>query len=342
MLEQSLVVLAISLVFVALAGNPFIKWMQNRHVGQTVREEGPKTHYIKSGTPTFGGILFILPVIVLALYLAFFAPAPESVSVGILKSPLSLVLALYILASAAIGYADDYIKVRVSKKGLSAIQKTIPMFLITGLLVVYYLFFFPGGPILLIPFTEQAITIAGWWKLPYGILAFLYLYYIGNSVNFTDGVDGLLSTVSLPVLVTLAFLATKLAVPDTGGITLMAAALIGALLGYLLYNKYPARIFMGDTGSLAIGALIAGAALFMGIPWILLFAGVIYWVESITVMIQVAYFKKTGGKRIFRMTPIHHHFELGGWSENKIVLVFTAVTVLGCLISLLTLWRYLI
>ncbi len=341
MLKHFLIILIVSFLFVALAGKPFIAWLKKRRVGQTVREEGPKTHYVKSGTPTFGGILFTIPVVLLALYTAFFSHAPNAVSNGIINSSAALALGLYILLSAAIGYADDFVKVRISKKGLSAIQKTIPMFLITGLLVLYYLFLFPGGPVLLLPFVEKAVAVTGWWKLPYGILAFLYLYYIGNSVNFTDGVDGLLSTVSLPVLATLAFLGTKKVFFYSPWISYLAVALIGALLAYLLYNRHPAKIFMGDTGSLAIGALIAGTALFMGIPWILLFAGVIYWVESVTVMIQVAYFKKTGGKRIFRMTPIHHHFELGGWSENKIVLVFTAITVVGCIITLLTLWPYL-
>lgn len=327
-------------LFVALTGKPYIQWLKTRSAGQTVRDEGPKSHYVKSGTPTFGGVLFSLPLLLVGIYLAFMAPASES-AVSFLRSPASLALTLYILGSALIGYADDYVKVRITKKGLSAIQKTIPMFAITLLFVLYYLYLFPGGPVLLLPFVKSAVPIVGWWKLPYGIVAFLYLYYIGNSVNFTDGVDGLLSTVSLPVLLSLAFLVPRLMAPDTGGIVYMAAALMGGLLAYLIYNRHPAQIFMGDTGSLAIGALIAGAALLMGVPWILLFAGVIYWVESLTVIIQVAYFKKTGGKRIFRMTPIHHHFELGGWSENKIVLIFTLVSALGSLVGLLCLWPYL-
>lgn len=338
MFKLSLVAFILSFALVGLSGNPFISWLGKRRVGQTVREEGPKSHYVKSGTPTFGGILFTLPVLLFALYWTFFA---NTASADVLiKSPTALALALYILANAGIGFADDYIKVRISKKGLSAMQKTVPMFLAIALFVIYYLFFFPGGPVLLLPFSKVVWTISGWWKLPYGILAFLYLYYIGNSVNFTDGVDGLLSSVSIPVLLTLAVLSSRLMVPGTEMIYLLSGSLIGGLLAYLLFNRYPARIFMGDTGSLAIGALVAGAALFMGVPWILLFAGVIYWVESITVMIQVAYFKKTGGKRIFKMTPIHHHFELSGWSENKIVIVFSLVTVIGCLITIATLWPY--
>lgn len=340
MVEQSLYAFVISFAFVAVLGNPFIKWLSTNRVGQTVREEGPKSHYIKSGTPTFGGILFTIPLVVASLLLALVIVDPSSMSVGILKSPVALVLGLYILGNAAVGCADDYIKVRVSKKGLSAMQKTVPMFLIILLFVAYYLFLFPDGPVMLLPFVNKVIPIVGWWKLPYGVLACLFLYYIGNSVNFTDGVDGLLSTVTIPVAAFLAAVASQLWADETGFLMLFAV-LIGGLLGFLLFNKYPARIFMGDTGSLAIGALIAGASLFMGIPWILLFAGVIYWVESLTVMIQVTYFKKTGGKRIFKMTPIHHHYELSGWSENKIVLVFTIVTVIGCLVSFLTLYPYL-
>lgn len=340
MVEQSIYAFVFSFAFVAVLGDPFIKWLTKKSVGQTVREEGPKSHYVKSGTPTFGGILFTIPLLVASVLLAFVILEPDSWSIAALNNPVALVIGLYILGNAAVGYADDYVKVRISKKGLSAVQKTIPMLLIIALFVLYYLFLMPGGPVLYLPFVEKIIPIVGWWKLPYGVLAFLFLYYIGNSVNFTDGVDGLLSTVTVPVLMLLAALAA-LIVKDEHGLILLYSVLIGGLLAFLLFNKYPARIFMGDTGSLAIGALIAGGTLYMGIPWVLLFAGVIYWVESLTVMIQVTYFKKTGGKRIFKMTPIHHHFELSGWAETKIVFVFTAVTILGCLISLLTLYPYL-
>lgn len=340
MVEQSLYAFVISFAFVAALGSPFIKWLSRNRVGQTVREEGPKSHYVKSGTPTFGGVLFTIPLLIASFLLAFVLVKTNAMSMGILKSPVALVMGLFILGNAAVGFADDYVKVRISKKGLSAMQKTVPMMLVIVLFVLYYLFLFPNGPVLYLPFVNKIIPIVSWWKLPYGILACLFLYYIGNSVNFTDGVDGLLSTVSIPVSVFLAAMAALLWAEETG-LVMLFAVLIGGLLGFLLFNKYPARIFMGDTGSLAIGALIAGATLFMGIPWILLFAGVIYWVESLTVMIQVTYFKRTGGKRIFKMTPIHHHFELSGWSENKIVLVFTLVTVIGCLISLLSLYPYL-
>lgn len=340
MVEQSLYAFVISFALVAALGSPLIKWLSRNRVGQTVREEGPKSHYVKSGTPTFGGVLFTLPLIIVSILLAFVLVKTNEMSIGILKSPVALVMGLFILGNAAVGFADDYVKVRISKKGLSAMQKTVPMMLVIVLFVLYYLFLFPNGPVLYLPFVNKIIPIVSWWKLPYGILACLFLYYIGNSVNFTDGVDGLLSTVSIPVSMFLAAMAALLWAEETG-LVMFFAVLIGGLLAFLLFNKYPARIFMGDTGSLAIGALIAGATLFMGIPWILLFAGVIYWVESLTVMIQVAYFKRTGGKRIFKMTPIHHHYELSGWSENKIVLVFTLVTIIGCLVSLLSLYPYL-
>lgn len=341
MIWQAWALLGISFIVVALAGRPFINWIRDRRVGQTVREEGPKSHYVKSGTPTFGGVLFTIPLLLTAAFIAF------GLSSGIFGSEVAaaihvpLVLGLYILGSAGVGFADDYVKVRISKKGINAKQKTIPMFALILFLVLYYLFFFPGGPVILLPFTNQVIAVEGAWKIVYGILAFLYLYYIGNSVNFTDGVDGLLSTVSVPVLITLAVLGVRLTAVSSGYVTLLSACLVGSLLAYLIYNRYPAKIFMGDTGSLAIGAMIAASAMFMGIPWILILSGVIYWVESLTVMIQMTYYRKTGGKRIFRMTPIHHHFELGGWSENKIVLVFTTVTVVGCLLTIAALWPYL-
>ena len=191
----------------------------------------------------------------------------------------------------------------------------------------------PVEPFLLLP-GLGSIPITGWWKAPYAIFIVIYLFFIANSVNLTDGVDGLASSVTVAAALALAAsglalhqmgLATSLTGPSMA-FSLMIAA---GCLGFLVFNRHPAKVFMGDTGSQALGAGVAGIALLYGVPWILLFIGVIYIAESLSVVIQVAYFKRTGGKRIFRMSPIHHHFELGGWKENKVVLVFLAVTLIG-------------
>jgi len=174
-------------------------------------------------------------------------------------------------------------------------------------------------------------------KIPFGLLVVLYLFFISNAVNLTDGIDGLASSVTAISSAALAGAALILqpSLNQARSVGWLSAAMFGGCLGFLVFNRHPAKVFMGDTGSQALGAGIAGAALLLGIPWVLLPVGIVYIAEAFSVMIQVVYFKKTGGKRIFRMSPIHHHYELGGWSENKIVLVFSLVGLAGGLLGLL-------
>ena len=318
--------LGILTILAGLSGMPLLRKLQ---VGQTVRDDGPKTHYKKSGTPTFGGFFFLLPLLIFAVLLnIFFADF----------SLVAIVLAFMLLFAFA-GFLDDYIKVRISKKGLSVKQKTIMLGLFSIIFTAYYLYFASVEPFLLLPFSSEPVMITGWYKLPYGLLVVLYLFFVSNSVNLTDGVDGLASTVSAICAVMLGITAAGLEhlTSDSHAVRLAAFAIAGGCLGFLAFNWHPARVFMGDTGSQALGAGLAGIALLMGVPWLIAIAGVIYMTESFSVMIQVAYFKKTGGKRIFRMSPIHHHFELGGWSELKIVAVFAFVTLLGGIVGLLML-----
>ncbi|MDD2533402.1 MAG: phospho-N-acetylmuramoyl-pentapeptide-transferase [Eubacteriales bacterium] len=313
-------------ILAGLAGLPLLRYLG---VGQTVRDDGPKTHYIKTGTPTFGGFFFLVSIVVVYLIAGL---------VDGFTNPQTMLL-LLMLTFAFSGFLDDYIKVRISKKGLSVKHKTILLMTFSILFTAYYLFAMPVEPFLVIPGLPQPILIMGWWKLLYAPFVIVYLFFITNSVNLTDGVDGLASTVT--VVSSLALVAGGMILIPLGldqgllNAGMAYSAMIAAgCLGFLVYNRYPAKVFMGDTGSQALGAGLAGIALYYGAPWLLGFVGLIYVIESLSVIIQVAYFKRTGGKRIFRMSPIHHHFELGGWKETKVVLIFTAVTLVGSLIGL--------
>ncbi|NLK89311.1 MAG: phospho-N-acetylmuramoyl-pentapeptide-transferase [Clostridiaceae bacterium] len=316
-------------VLTVICGRAGLPLLHKLNVGQRVRDDGPESHFKKSGTPTFGGLFFLLPLVLLAIIAL------------ILDRRLGnlVVLILLMLLFALVGFLDDYIKVRISKKGLSMGQKTLLLGVFSILFTVYYLYFSQEEPFLLVPFSGRQLLIAGWVKIPFGLLVVLYLFFISNAVNLTDGVDGLASSVTAVSSAALAGAALLLqsSLNQARPAGWLAAAMFGGCLGFLVFNRYPAKVFMGDTGSQALGAGVAGIALLLGIPWILLSVGIVYIAEAFSVMIQVAYFKKTGGKRIFRMSPIHHHYELGGWSENKIVLVFSLVGLAGGLIGLLVL-----
>jgi phospho-N-acetylmuramoyl-pentapeptide-transferase len=329
MLIEGIITGVIILALTLLAGTVGMPLLHRLQVGQTVRDDGPKSHYVKSGTPTFGGFFFLVPIALLGVYALLAGPALQ---------PLA-VLVLLVLLFAFVGFLDDYIKVRVSKKGLSVRQKTFLLLAFSILFTLYYLYLAADAPFLRLPFTGYHLMITGWWKLPYGVFVVVYLFFVCNSVNLTDGVDGLASSVT--VLSSLALAAAGLLI--AGDVVLarpaiwLSFAIAGGCLGFLAFNHHPAKVFMGDTGSQALGAGIAGIALLYGVPWLVALVGLIYMIESLSVIIQVAYFKKTGGKRIFRMSPIHHHYELGGWRENKIVLVFSLVTVISSLAGLLIL-----
>lgn len=329
MLIEGLIVGAVIFILTLLAGLAGLPLLRRLNVGQTVRDDGPKAHFVKTGTPTFGGFFFLVPLTLLGIY---------ALVTDVALQPLAI-LVLLVLLFALVGFLDDYIKVRISKKGLSVRQKTVLLTFFAVLFTGYYLWLAPSEPFLLLPVTGYPILITGWWKLLYGALVVIYLFFICNSVNLTDGVDGLASSVTVISSLALALASYLLArtVVMARPALWLSFAIAGGCLGFLVFNHHPAKVFMGDTGSQALGAGLAGIALVDGVPWLLALVGVIYIVESLSVIIQVAYFKKTGGKRIFRMSPIHHHFELGGWRENKIVLVFSLVTLLGSLLGLLLL-----
>lgn len=304
---------------ISVALSPFvIPFLQRLKVGQTEREEGVKSHLKKAGTPTMGGLIILISTVVTSLL--FLGRYPRIIPVLFL-----------ILGFGIIGFLDDYLKVVMRRSdGLYPKQKMLGQLIVTSIFVIYVWFMDQSCLDILIPFSGGKVLNAGWVRIASAVIAFPAIIGTVNGVNFTDGLDGLATGVTTMVAVFFTVASMVLG----GGIEPLTAAVTGALLGFLLFNVYPAKVFMGDTGSLALGGFVAGAAYIMKMPVFILIVGLIYWVEILSVMIQVTYFKKTGGKRFFKMAPIHHHFELCGWSETRVVTVFTVITAFLCLIAL--------
>lgn len=301
-----------------------IPYLTKLKFGQFVRDDGPKGHIKKAGTPTMGGIMIILSFFIAALFF-------------IKGNTEGMMLMFVTFGFGIIGFCDDYIKVTKKRSlGLKAYQKIILQLLVTTVFVVYLVrtennYFGTSSPTeILIPFAKGAFK-----TIDLGVLYIPFVYFtmlaIVNAVNLTDGLDGLAAGVT--VLVTLFFIFIAMAA-KSGVITVTAAA-AGSLLGFLLFNSYPARVIMGDTGSLALGGLVAAVALILKAPLFLVIVGMVYVIENLSVIMQVGYFKMTHGKRLFKMAPIHHSFELSGWSETKIVTLFYIATAIFCLIGFL-------
>jgi|LSQX01.3.fsa_nt_gb phospho-N-acetylmuramoyl-pentapeptide-transferase len=326
---QSIMIVIVVCGLTVLLGMIGIPVLRRLRVGQTVRDDGPRSHFSKSGTPTFGGFFFLIPLFFLGLVSFLSDEIPDQTGI----------LILLMLAFGGVGFLDDWIKVRISKKGLSVKQKTILLLLISIAFSYYYLYASPDAAVFRMPLNGPVWEITGWLRIPYAVFIILVLFFTSNSVNLTDGVDGLAASVTVISCLSLGIAGLAI-LPQTDAVTgsaLVAFSISGGCLGFLIFNHHPARVFMGDTGSQALGAGFTGIALFYGVPWLILLVGVIYVAESLSVIIQVIYFKRTGGRRIFRMSPIHHHYELGGWSENRIVSVFCLVTLIGSVIGLLML-----
>lgn len=286
----------------ALIGPVLIKYLHKLNFGQSIRECGPASHMKKSGTPTMGGLM-MLAALALALLWGSFTP----------RVVIALVLTF---GHGAIGFIDDYIKVVMKRNlGLTAKQKFLLQFILAGA-YVYFAETHIGNTELWVPGLNVTLDF-GWG---YYALAFVLLVGTTNAVNLTDGLDGLVSFVSLPVTLAFAFIAYMQGLLDLSG---FALGMAGACLGFLLFNRHPAQVFMGDTGSLALGGGVAALALLTRTELLLVIIGGVYVAEALSVIIQVGYFRLTGGKRFFRMAPLHHHFELGGWREVKVVRVFT-------------------
>lgn len=312
-------VAVISFVLTVIISKIVIPILRGHKIGQSIRLEGPVSHRSKAGTPTMGGICFIMAMLVaLAVMTVIYAVFDRQREL----IPLALTLALA-LANGLVGFVDDYCKlIKKQNEGLKAYQKFLLQMLVAGIYVVVLNYLGYIDTSLHIPFTGIAIEL-GW---VYYVFAVFLIVGMANSVNLTDGIDGLATSVTLVVAGFFAVVAfSMLSAP----LALMSAALIGGLLGFLIFNANPAKVFMGDTGSLFLGGAVTGAAFMINEPLIILIAGGIYVMETLSVMIQVTSFKLRN-KRVFKMTPIHHHFEKCDWSEWKIVGVFSAITVLLC------------
>ena len=297
-----------------LLGPVIIPYLRKLKFGQTVRDDGPQSHLKKNGTPTMGGILFLISITVMTL--PFIQKYPNVVPVLFLT-----------LGFGLIGFLDDYIKVVLKRSmGLSSAQKMFGQIIVTAIFAYYVMAVSDVDLAMRIPFMDKSIDL-GIFTIP---VMFLIILGTVNGSNFTDGIDGQESSVTIVI----ATFFSVISVCMGAGIEPVACAVIGGLLGFLMFNVYPASVFMGDTGSLALGGFVVGCAYMTGLQLFLPIVAFIYMLEVASVIIQVTYFKLTGGKRFFRMAPIHHHFELGGWSETKVVAVFTTVTALLCLVAI--------
>ena len=315
-------VLVLSFAFTVIISKKVIPILKGHKIGQEIRPEGPVEHRVKAGTPTMGGICFIMAMLIaLAVMTVIYALVNRQNEL----IPLALTLGLA-LANGLIGFVDDYCKlIKKQNEGLKARQKFILQVLVAIIYVVALTALGYIDTSLPIPFTSSAVEL-GW---VYYVFAVFLIVGIANSVNLTDGIDGLASSVTLVIMGFFAIVAFNML---NVSLALISGALIGALIGFLIFNIHPAKVFMGDTGSLFLGGAVTGAAFLINQPLIIVIAGVIYIIETLSVMIQVTSFKLRN-KRVFKMTPIHHHFEKCGWKEGKIVAVFSAITAIFCVIA---------
>ena len=309
-----LISFAISLVL----GPIVIPFLRRLKMGQTERELGVQSHLKKNGTHTMGGEIFLIATTVTSLFY-------------IRDYPMIIPVLFLTLGFGLIGFLDDYLKVVLKRSdGLLPWQKMALQIVVTAVFAFYLVNYSNVSLTMKIPFWSGHYLNLGWFAVP--VLFFAVIGTV-NGVNFTDGLDGLASSVTLIV----AVFFTVVSLGMNSGVEPITCAVVGSLMGFLLFNVYPAKVFMGDTGSLALGGFVAGVAYAMQMPLFIILVGLIYLIEVLSVMIQVSYFKATHGKRIFKMAPIHHHFELCGWSETRVVAVFSVVTAIMCLIALLAL-----
>ena len=293
--------------------------------GQSIREIGPTWHNNKAGTPMMGGLMFIFAAIISLL-----------IQIPVMKEKTVFYVLVLGLSFGLVGFLDDFFKLKFKRNlGLTTIQKALLQMAVSALYL--YLLYKEGSLScdLYIPFIDAVIPVH-----PMAYIFFAMFVIVGcvNAVNLTDGVDGLSSSVTIPVMI---FFTVAGIAMDKMDLALLPAALTGGLIAYLFYNWHPAKVFMGDTGSLFLGGIVCGLAFALDIPLVLILVGFVYIVETLSVILQVGYFKLTHGKRLFKMSPIHHHFEMCGWKEEKIVLVFTGVSALMCVVAWLGISGYI-
>ena len=293
-------------------------------VGQSEREDGPQSHLKKKGTPTMGGLILIITTLLLSafLYIDYAVDEPE---IATRLLPMVFVT----IGFGLIGFIDDFKKVVLhNTDGLSPKLKMLGLLIIAVAFVVMLVFNFDNGTDIYIPFIKLYITLPLWIYIPFAVIVILATT---NAVNLTDGIDGLSTSVTTIILTCLTVISIIWDIKET---TIFGCIIIGAGLGFLLFNLHPAHVFMGDTGSLLLGGAIAGIALYLKLPLLLIIIAIIPVIETISVILQVAYFKKTGN-RLFKMAPIHHHFELSGWKENKIVSIFSLITLIMSMVGIM-------
>jgi len=317
-------ILLISFAVTVVLALIIIPILRRLKVGQIEREDGPQSHLKKQGTPTMGGIIMIIAITIVTILAYFYYTRQGDIEMA--KNILPILCLT--VGFGLIGFIDDFKKlVLKNTKGLKPSLKMLGLLFISVAYVIYLLKGINLGTETYIPFVKEFITIPVWAYIPFAILVILGTT---NAVNLTDGIDGLASSVTVIVITCLAIISTILGVKE---LVIFCAIVIGAVLGFLMFNMQPAKVFMGDTGSLFLGGVISGAALYLKMPLLLVLIAIIPVIETISVMIQVMYFKRTGN-RFFKMAPIHHHLELSGWRENKIVIAFSIITLIVCTIGL--------
>ena len=317
------IMLAFAVAFVGtwLLGKIMIPWLRRMKAGQSIKEDGPTWHMAKQGIPTMGGLMFIAGIPAALLIAGW-----QDVAAG---NRGALFVYLFALVFGCIGWIDDYMKVKHHHNtGLTAPQKFLLQLAAAVAFVALMRYEGYLSPNVYVPFWNGEIVLS--WVV-YMVFAAFVIVATVNAVNITDGVDGLASGVTLPVGAFYTCVAAYWGYTELG---ILAAALCGGLCAFLVYNHHPAKVFMGDTGSLFLGGMVCGMAFALDIPLIVVLVGIIYVAETLSDIIQIVYFKATHGKRIFRMAPLHHHFELGGWSEKKVVGVFSGITLAACVIAL--------
>ena len=322
-MEFQIKVVLLAFVVSVIASIIIIPILRRLKVGQIERDDGPQSHLKKQGTPTMGGIVIVLTIIAITAFLYKMYNVEEP---NIAKNLLPL--AGVTVGFGLIGFIDDFKKlIFKNTKGLKPVYKMFGLLIVSVAFTLYLVKILSLGTETYIPIIKQYINLPIWIYIPFAIFVLLATT---NAINLTDGIDGLSTSVTTIIITALTVISIVIGVKE---VTLIGCILIGACLGFLLFNLHPAKVFMGDTGSLLLGGAIAGMALYLKMPIILIVLAFVPIIETVSVMLQVAYFKKTGN-RIFKMAPIHHHFELCGWKENKIVSIFSIVTLILSIVTI--------
>ena len=316
-MTRILITALVSLVLTGIIGYILLPILRALKAGQSIREIGPTWHNIKAGTPMMGGLMFVLSTLICTVC-----------NIPFMEDYTAVLALVAGLCFGLVGFVDDYCKlVKKQNEGLTSKQKALFQLAVSALYL--YILYRMGVMTcdLYIPFVDVSLTVH---PVIYIIFAVFVMLGCDNAVNLTDGVDGLCGSVTIPVMVFFTAAAVAMGRFD---LAVVPAALVGGLIAYLFYNWHPAKVFMGDTGSLFLGGVVCGLAFALDMPLILILVGFIYICETLSVILQVSYFKMTHGKRLFKMSPIHHHFEMCGWKEEKIVLSFTAISAVMCILA---------